>query len=140
HGRDDGRPAEKGLQADGAVFLTATRRAVGAGEEDRVTVLPRAAAQEIKRWLEVWLDRIEPIRIDAAVSEQGVDEMIGRIGNEHKILVEQCLQPQPDAILHPIAIEMHADVADPGLRRGDTLNLAQHAFGMMVEGAREQLS
>ena len=61
------------------------------------------------------------------------------IGNENKILVEQSLQSLTDTPLDPIPIELEADVAHARLGGGDALDLAQHARGMVLERAREQL-
>ena len=117
-----GRP-RKACRRTARWFAPGGAGIVGAGEITTASAaITRAAAQQIEHRAKVGLDRVEPVRIDAAVSEQGVEELIGRIGDEDEIVVEERLQPQADAVLHPIGIEVHADVADTGLRRGDALN------------------
>ncbi len=121
------------------MVLGAWRHAVGAGRDNGVALIAGAPALKIERRHQVGLDRVQPVRVDAATSEHGIDELIRRIGNEDEILVEQGLQPQPDAVMNPDRIEMHADVAHARLGGGDTFDLPQHALGVVAERAREQL-
>src|SRR5207248_608169 len=82
----------------------------------------RGPALKIERRHQVGLDRVQPVWIDAATAEHAIDELIRRIGNEDKILVEQSLQPQPDPIVNPDRIEVHANVAHARLGGGDCLD------------------
>ena len=65
--------------------------------------------------------------------------MVGGVGDEDEVVVEQRLQPQSDIDLHPLRIEVDADLAVSGIRGGDRLDLAQDAFAMIGQRAREQL-
>src|SRR5262249_32359870 len=131
-GKDRGLP-QKGLQADGATRRGTSRR--GGGIADGGT-----AAHLIENAFHVRLDRVEPIRIDAAAAESGVEEMVGSVGDEDEIVLEVRLQPGGDVALYPLAIEPDSNPANGASRRGDTLDLAQYALAARGERAAEQLS
>ena len=86
------------------------------------------------------LNRVEPVRIDAAVAERGIEEWSDGVGDEDEVVVEERLQPQADIDLHPVRIEIGADLAVRGIRGGDRLDLAQDAVAVIGERAREQLA
>ena len=76
HGGDDGRTTEKSLQAYHAVVPGAWRHAVGAGRDNGVALIAGAPALKIERRHQVGLDRVQPVRVDAATSEHCIDELI----------------------------------------------------------------
>ena len=94
----------------------------------------------IEGGIEVVADGIEPTRIDAAVSEGGVHEPVGRIHYEDEMMIEIGLQPLSNIDLDPIDIEVESDLAIGRFRIGDGVNLAQHALAVIVQRASEQLA
>ena len=87
-GADDRGTAEKRLQAGRAMVAQA-------GHVDGEAVAGvAAAAHHVEDRSKLRLDRVEPVRIDAAAAERGIEEMIGRIGDEDEIMIEERLQPQ----------------------------------------------
>ncbi len=131
HHRDDGGAAQERLQADGAMQIGTLRR-LGVGGD--------ASAHQIDDRCHVRPDRVEPIRIDAAVGKERVDQLVGAVGHEHEVVVEIGLEPQADPALHPVGVVLGANSLDRSLRGGDALDLTQHALAMVGEGPREQLA
>jgi hypothetical protein len=132
-GGDDRGAAEKRLQAGGAMISQA-----GRVDGDGVAGVG-AAAHDIEDRPKLRLDRIEPVRIDAAATERGIEEIVGWIGDENEIVIEERLQPQAHRDLHPIGIEADANPAIGRFRGGHGRNLAQHPFALVGQRAREQL-
>ncbi len=99
-----------------------------------------ASAYEIDDRLYIGADGVEPVRIDAAAAERGVQEMIGGVGNEDEIVIEERLQPQAHVHLHPFGIEGDADLAIGGLGGRDAFDLAKHAFVMVAQRAGKELT
>src|SRR5437763_12623450 len=80
------------------------------------------------------------MRVNTAVTDPGIEELIGRIDDKYEILIEQGLQALSDPGLHPIRVELDADIADAGLGSGDALNFPQYPFTVIVQRTREQLA
>src|SRR5437763_14597332 len=80
------------------------------------------------------------MRVNTAVTDPGIEELIGRIDDKYEILIEQRLQALSDPGLHPVRIELDTDIADAGLGRGDALNLPQYPLTVIVQRTREQLT
>ena len=99
-----------------------------------------ASAQQVDDRRHVRPDRVEPIRIDAAVAEQRIDQAVGGVRHEHEVVVEIGFQPTPDPALHPVGVVLGADPPDGALRGGDALDLAQHALAVVGKRPGEQLA
>ena len=138
HAGNDGGAAQKCLQAHGAVAAGILRD--GATGEDAAGVRLSVAPHQIEHVLDIRLDRVEPIRVDAAMAERGVEKAVGGVGDEDEIMVEERLEPRADVNLHPFGIEMDPDAGKGRLGSGDALDLAQHALSVIGERSREQLA
>ena len=99
-----------------------------------------APSQLIEGGIEIVADGIEPVRIDAAIAKGGVQDPVGRVRHKDEMMIEIGLQPLSDVDLNPLGIEAQADLAVGGFGVGDGVNLAQHAFAVIVQRAREQLA
>ena len=134
HRRDDGGAAEKCLQAHGAVRGSAFSARAPAASGG-------AAAHQVEDRRHVRPDRVEPVRIDAAMAERGEQKAVGRRRRRTRSRGRRTIAA---AGRHRSAtqsrIEADADPAVGGLGGGDALDLAQHPLAVIGERAREQLA
>ena len=97
-----------------------------------------AAAHAVDDRLQLRMDRVEPVRVDAAAAERGIEQVVRRVGDEDEVVVEEGLQAEPDRDLHPVRIEIDADAAVRRLRARHGGDVAQHALALAGQGAGEQ--
>ena len=90
-------------------------------------VRENAAAQEIDDAAEFRARRRKQCGIGAVGPFQRVGEMIGAVGDEYMVVVEEGAQPQPDEMMDPVAIEIVVQLIDDIVRGGDIFEFAQHA-------------
>ena len=138
---DDGGPAEKFLHQRAAIELS--RFAGGRGDSEMrmppFGLRAGAAAHVIDRRRKLGEDRVEPARIDAVAAEQSIDELVGGIGDEDEVVVEEILQPEADAAAESSrGRNCVADAANRLLGRGDAFQFAQDPLAVVGEDACEQ--
>src|SRR3954471_24406294 len=119
------------------MIACAHRCVVSASDDDRFGPLRGPAALEIEHGGQLWFDGVEPVWINALLAEHCVDELVGGVDDEHKIMFEQALQPRAHAVLYPNWIELCADIVDGRVRGRDALDFAHHPLCVVSERARK---
>ena len=129
-GRRDHRRVTVDVADDGGL---PARAVDGVADGDGAAEPGLAAAHIGQHRLQVRHHLVHPGRRDAVVGGAGVDRLAVGVENEHVVVVEEGLQPEPDLLVRPMEVETLADVADGGRGIGDALHLAQHAAALRAE-------
>ena len=93
-----------------------------------VEIRQRAAAQQRDHAVKLELRGAEQVRIDVGIALQRISEVVCAIGDKHVIVVEECIQPQADEMVHPVAIEIVVQLVNDIMRGRDVFQFAQHAM------------
>ena len=141
HAGNDRGAAHEDLQPLRAARAGKIGRRVGRGfEHDLVLARLRAAAQQVDDAVKLGPRRIEARGHDAGIVQHRVGQLVGAVGDEDMLVVEEGGEPQSDQMMHPVRIEIVVQLQDDIVGCCDVFELAQHAAAAIDDGVGEELA